>query len=150
MFQTFECSSWPCSLPPLNFTVFVILTPYLPFSICCLMLLLCLYINKADVTRPYQPVGIQMRLIVFSCPDGSSHFWEFLVPQICTQQVPHILLSHPPWWWLPQSHLFRGSASLLISLWDYCSCSGAPKLIKSCGAKGHLNSSSCCVPNRNS
>ena len=71
-----------------------------------LILLFYLHINKwPNITRPYQPVGIQMRPVVFPCPDGSSHFWKFLVSQVCSQPVPHILLSRPPWRLLPESHL---------------------------------------------
>lgn len=84
-----------CSLP------WLLICPIM----CCLNTVILSAYKRANITRPYQPVGIQMRPVVFPCPDGSSHFWKFLVSQVCSQPVPHILLSRPPWWLLPESHL---------------------------------------------
>lgn len=100
------------SLPPLNFTVSVMVAAAL--SLLCLVLLLYLYMNEANVTRPNQPVGIQMRFIAFPVQivpvmSGIFGFSDLLMTSSPYSSLLYTLMfaSQKP---------LRGSASLLSPL----------------------------------
>ena len=110
-------SHW--SLPPLNFTVSVMVVT--AHRLLWLLLSLYLYVNEAKVTSPYQPVVYKMRFIAY--PSRLFQlFLEYLVSQICPGPVPHSFLFCSPWGLFPKNH--KGEVPYGWALWF---SPGAPK-----------------------